>query len=101
VDIVMQGKKSARTFSNMDVVVLAAYMLDAHVSAVDTEDIAVAADRIAPGRFSWKKYKNQINLEHVRVYLFDARKDGKGSYIDGNNNEGWTLTPHGVAYAEN
>lgn len=95
--------KSADTsskISNVDVVVLAAYILEAHLDPVDTEDIAIVAAQLAPGRFSWKKYKEQINLEHVRVRLFDARKPEMGGYVEGNN-DGWSLTEAGASHAAN
>jgi hypothetical protein len=97
--MVRKIRNKTNDFSNLDVVVLAAYKLSAQYKYVDTEDIAIIADQIAPGRFAWKKYKDQINLEHVRVYLFDARKPEKGGYIEGNNNDGWVLTEDGVDHA--
>jgi hypothetical protein len=85
--------------SNVDIIVLAAYLCGAHITPADTEDIAMTANSIAPGRFAWKKYKDQINLEHVRVYLTDARKADKGQYIEGSIATGWSLTREGVARA--
>ena len=46
------------------------YLLGGETRRVDTEDIAVKANELAPGRFAWKKYPDQINLEaHSSVPL--------------------------------
>ncbi len=92
--------KNDRSLSNMDVVILAAFRLGGSVNPIDTEDIAVISNQLAPGRFNWKKYTDQINLEHIRVYLTDAHKDAKGHLIDGNVSDGWMLTAAGVEHAK-
>lgn len=94
----MARSKSAE-ISNVDVVVLATFLAGGHIASVDTEDVAVIANRLAPGRFSWRKYKDQINLEHVRVTLTDARKKEKGCLIEGSLQDGWLLTKAGVVLA--
>jgi hypothetical protein len=91
-------KKNALT--NVDVVISAAYKLNAQFNYIHTEDIAIIANEIAPGRFSWEKYKENIDLENVRKRLFDARNDEGGGYVKGNNKDGWLLTLVGVEYAE-
>jgi hypothetical protein len=63
---------------------------------VDTEDVAVKAAEIAPGRFAWSKYPDQINLELVRVFLSDAKKPEKGRLVIGSGKTGWSLTPAGL-----
>jgi len=93
-------KRKSPEISNVDVVVLATFLAGGHISRVDTEDIAMIANRLAPGRFSWRKYKEQINLEHVRVTLTDARKKEKGLLIEGNLQDGWMLTKSGVILAD-
>jgi len=82
----------------MEMVTLAVYLLGGAQKAIDTEDIAVKAHQISPGRFSWKKYPNQINLELIRVYLSDAKT--KGDYVIGAGRTGWRLTQKGLAWAE-
>jgi len=67
---------------------------------VDTEDVAIQIHKIAPGRFSWRKYPEQINLELVRVALSDARKSESGSLVTGTGREGWSLTAVGQRWAE-
>lgn len=85
--------------SQGQVVTLAAFLLGGDKRVLDTEDIAVKANELAPGRFSWRKYKDQINLEIVRVYLSDAKKKPKGGMMAGSGKEGWTLTAAGRAWA--
>lgn len=76
------------------------YLLGGDQRAVDTEDVAVKAHELAPGRFSWKKYPDQINLELIRVYLSDAKKEGKGTMLSGSGRTGWRLTQIGLKWAQ-
>jgi hypothetical protein len=99
----MEKKKKhakALDMANHEIVVLAAYLAGGQYSYVDTEDIAVKANEIAPGRFSWRKYKEQINIETVRKRLWDATKPEKGGYLIGSEIRGWLVTEAGRQYAE-
>jgi hypothetical protein len=87
------------TLANHEVVVLAAYLAGAESAAADTEDIAVKANELAPGRFSWRKYKAQINIDTVRKRLWDATKPEKGAYLSGSERTGWRLTKAGFNFA--
>lgn len=58
------------------------------------------AHQIAPGRFAWKKYADQIDLELIRVFLSDAKKPKNGAYLSGTGNSGWLLTDAGLAFAK-
>jgi len=82
------------------VVTLALYLIGGAERFVDTEDIAFKANEIAPGRFCWRKYPDQINLELVRVFLSDAKKPDKGVLVSGSGRKGWTLTPEGLKLAK-
>jgi hypothetical protein len=88
-----------RELANHEVVTLAVYLLGGDRHPVDTEDVAKKANEMAPGRFTWRKYKDQINLETVRVYLSDAKKTAKGRYLIGSGNAGWTLSEEGLVFA--
>jgi hypothetical protein len=92
--------ENSNLLSNHQIVVIAAYLVGADSSRVDTEDVAVKANQIAPGRFSWRKYPEQINIETVRKRLWDACKEEKGGYIHGSERTGWLLTEEGVAFAK-
>jgi hypothetical protein len=60
--------------SNHEIVTLAVYLLGGGTHHIDTEDIAIRANALAPGRFTWRKYPGQINIENVRTFLSDAKK---------------------------
>ena len=84
----------------VEVVTLAVYLLGGDQRAIDTEDVAIEAHRLAPGRFAWRKYPDQVNLELVRVYLSDAKKPAKGEWLEGSGKDGWSLTPAGLRWAK-
>ena len=84
---------------NVELVTLAVYLLGGAERALDTEDIAVRAHELGPGRFSWKKYPDQINLELVRVYLSGAKKATHSTLISGTGKSGWRLTQNGLEFA--
>ncbi|RYD85439.1 MAG: hypothetical protein EOP84_02470, partial [Verrucomicrobiaceae bacterium] len=83
-----------------ELVALAAYLAGADRKTVDTEDIAVKANEIAPGRFSWRKYKDQIDLDLIYKHLWDLTKEDKGAMVTGSKKAGWLLTPAGAAFGE-
>jgi len=87
------------TFSNHEIVTLAVYLLGGESKMVDTEDVAIKANGLAPGRFSWRKYADQINIENVRTFLSDAKKPKNGHMLIGSGKEGWMLTEEGREFA--
>ena len=91
--------ETATTLANHEIVTLAVYLLGGDTQRIDAEDIAVKANDLAPQRFTWRKYPNQINLEAVRKRLWDARQVKKGGYLVGSDNTGWSLTPSGILFA--
>ena len=88
------------SLKNFEVVTLAAYLLGGDLRYVDTEDIAVKANEMAPGRFNWKKYPEQINIEIVRVSLSDAKKQINGNYLLGPAKKGWMLSKNGLKFCK-
>ena len=74
--------------SLVDVVTWAVFLLGGDLNPVDTEDVAVKAHDLAPGRFAWQKYPGQINLELVRVHLSDAKKVNNGRRLSGSGRQG-------------
>jgi hypothetical protein len=84
--------------SQAEIVTLAVYHLGGSQRAIDTEDVAVEAHKLAPGRFSWRKYPDQINLELIRVYLSDAKI--KHDLLLGSGKTGWRLTQRGLEWCE-
>ena len=94
-----QQKKSPPKLANHELVVLAAYLAGAQSTSADTEDIAIKANELAPGRFNWRKYKEQINIDTVRKRLWDATKPEKGAHLIGSEKVGWRLTKSGFDFA--
>jgi hypothetical protein len=86
--------------SQVELVTLAVFLLGGDRKPVDTEDVAVKCHELAPTRFSWRKYPQQINLELVRVYLSAAKNPSKGGFLDGSGKTGWTLTGKGLQWAK-
>ena len=87
-------------FANHELVTLAVYRLGGETRPIDTEDIAMEANTIAPGRFTWRKYPDQINIELVRAFLSDAKKPKNGQYLTGSGNRGWMLTERGLDFSK-
>lgn len=81
------------------IVTMAVYLLDGARKPADIEDVAMKCHELAPGRFSWRKYPEQINLDYVRRELSRAKTDEFHSLIKGSMTEGWTLTPAGLDWA--
>ena len=96
---VSSKKKPKHELANHEVVVLAAYLAGAQKISADTEDIAIKANELAPGRFSWRKYKDQIDIGSVRKRLWDATQNDKGAYLIGSEGTGWRLTRAGFDFA--
>jgi len=86
--------------SNHEIVTLAAYLVGGDSHYVDTEDIAIKANELAPGRFAWRKYPNQINIENVRTFLSDSKKVKNGAYTIGSGKKGWILTEAGLKFVK-
>jgi hypothetical protein len=94
-----QEKNLTKKLTQGELVTMAVYLLGGDQHAVDTEDVAIKAQELAPGRFSWRKYPEQINLELVRVYLSAAKKPEKGGFLLGSGRTGWSLTQAGLSWA--
>jgi hypothetical protein len=91
---------SDRSFKDYEVVTIAVYLLGGDTQYVDTEDAAVKSREIAPGRFAWRKYPEQINIKTVAKRLWDAKQDDKGGYLIGSEREGWMLTESGLCFSK-
>lgn len=85
-----------RLLKQYEVAVMAIYLLGGASKSIDTEDAAIKCHELTPDLFSWQKYKDQINLELVRVSLSDAKKAKNGGLISGSGREGWRLSSRGL-----
>ena len=96
----IETKRSVDALANHEIVTLAVALCGGQLHPVDTEDVAVKAHEVAPGRFAWRKYPDQISLDAVRKRLWDAQSAEKGyGYVAGSERTGWTLTPAGQKFA--
>lgn len=86
--------------ANHEIVTIAVYLQRGDIQAIDTEDVAIKAAEIAPGRFAWRKYPEQVNLDAVRKRLWDACRQDKGGYLVGSEKDGWRLTDAGTKFAD-
>lgn len=82
--------------TNEQAVLLAAFRITAGLREADTEDLAMEADRVAPERFRWRKYRDQVNLQSVGKSLRDCKQRG---YLRGDARVGWMLTEAGMTEA--
>jgi hypothetical protein len=89
---------SGKVLTHEQVVVLALMLIGGDSSPVDTEDVALKADEIAPGRFRWRKHPQYINNELVHTALRDAKR--LGGLVRGAGSEGWQLTTAGLELVE-
>jgi hypothetical protein len=87
-----------KVLSSIEILTVAVFLLGGDSRYVDTEDIAVKANEIAPGKFSWVKYRDQINIHTVKTHLWDAKSERKGSLLIGSE-KGWMLTKAGLDLA--
>jgi hypothetical protein len=91
-------KKNNPPLSNVEVVTIAVYQLGGMTCAVDMEDVAVTTNTLAPGRFTWRKFADQISLQDVRFALENATRSQCG-YVLGDSKKGWMLTESGALFA--
>src|SRR5438876_69882 len=98
-EMAKSSREKSKELANHEVVAIALMLCGGDAMSVDTEDIAVKANELAPGRFTWRKYPNQINIDTVRKRLWDAATPAKGEYLAGSEREGWMLTSAGLRFA--
>lgn len=85
--------------SNVEILTLVIYWLGGAVTPVDLEDAAVEAFNLAPKKFSWIKYADQIDLRIVQYAIRDACK-ADISYLKGTSKHGYMLTESGLEWAK-
>ena len=95
-----KAAKPDNDLANHEIVTLAVYLLGGETKPIDTEHVSVKAADMAPGRFNWRFYPQQINIEIIRVFLSAAKAPKCGNYLSGSGNEGWMLTEAGTDFAK-
>jgi hypothetical protein len=83
--------------TNEQAVMLAVFRLTGGLEPADTEDVAMEADRLAPDRFRWRKYQDQVNLQAVGKSLWYCKKRG---LMRGDARVGWMLEQGGLDEAQ-
>src|SRR5258706_6870778 len=91
---------SQRDFNNVQLVTIAVAQLGGASHPVDREDIAVQVNSIAPGKFTWRKYPDQIDLVAITYALGDAAKARYGSLVVRDLKGLWMLSPAGVKWVD-
>ena len=86
--------------SGKEIVTLAVYECGGESSYIDTEDVAIKAQELAPGKFCWQKYPEHIDLESVKKRLFEVKDDPTKAYVIGSQKKGWILTLAGLKWAK-
>lgn len=92
------SRTSSDTVSNTDIVLLILADLGGGERTIDIEDIAEAAWRAVPARFSWPRHQQYPDLDAVDVTLRAAKKNA--GLVTGAKKTGWMLTVDGSAYLE-
>lgn len=87
--------------SNIYLVTIALGNLNGHERPVDSEDVAVHVNELAPGKFTWRKYPEYIDLQVVNQSLQDARRERNGSLVTGSSSKGWMLSADGMEWFKN
>ena len=88
---------SHQELNNPEIVTLAIFNLGGSMNPIELEDVAIEAFDLAPQRFSWKKYKDRIDLRIVLYSVNDAIKPDVG-YVKGNSKHGYMLTEIGLKW---
>ena len=91
-----------KKIKNIELVTIALYEMGGARKFIDTEDIAVQADRIDNERFKWrnKKYKEFIDKGLIIESLNAARVRKIGAFVKGNDKQGWILTTIGLDFCK-
>lgn len=85
--------------SNLQIVVVVVARLGGDTQSIHTEDVAIEASAIAPGRFTWRKYPERVDLELVRRSLAKVTEK-QPPLLVGNARRGWMLSKHGLRWIE-
>jgi len=85
--------------SNVEILTLVIYWLGGAATPVDLEDAAIEAFNLAPKKFSWIKYADQIDLRIVQYAIRDACKPDI-KYLKGTSKHGYMLTELGLEWAK-
>lgn len=86
------------SMSNVHLVTIAVGNLGGYEKRVDSEDIAIHVNELAPGKFTWRKYPEHIDIQVVNQALQDARRKRNGALVVGTGAKGWMLSKAGMEW---
>jgi len=89
-----------KTFSGIEIVTVSVFLLSGDSKHVSTEDVAIKANQLAPNRFNWKKYEDQIDLETIKKRLFESKSKKNRGYLYGSHKKGWILSEKGYEFCQ-
>ncbi|MEM3907177.1 MAG: hypothetical protein QXZ17_10015 [Nitrososphaerota archaeon] len=90
----------ATTFSLPQIVAIAVALLGGDIEPVDSEDIAIKVNELAPGQFVWRTHPEWIDLGAVQSALRHAKQQSNGALLVGDNTRGWMLSPAGIQWIQ-
>ncbi len=93
-----RNRSLSTAISNTDLVLVALFDLGGGERAVDVEDIAEAAWKAVPARFSWPRHQQYPDLDAVDVTLRAAKKNS--GLVAGAKTTGWMLTLAGSEHVQ-
>jgi len=88
-----------KTLTTYEIMTLAVYLQGGELKPVDTEDVAIRANELAPGKFTWKKYSDQIDINSIMISLRHAKRKQNGALLLGDTRRGWRLSEAGLVSA--
>ena len=58
----------------IEIILITMQSLGGLQKTLDSEDIAQKANKVSPNSFTWKKYKDQIDLSLIKTILYQEKK---------------------------
>ena len=95
-------RKSAiiTSLTNGELAVIAVANLGGRLNPIDLEDIAIELLKIAPSRFSLRKYPDQVDIHLVRVSLSHISVEKEPHLLSGSIKTGYMISPDGLEWLE-
>jgi len=94
----MASKQEERV-TTMQLVLFALLRRGGDERFVSTDEVALEAFRLYPGKFCWDEYSHLPQWDRVRQWLSEAKKQKHGVLVEGyagHRGQGWRLTAAGV-----
>ena len=92
-------RRASNQANTMQLVLLALLRCGGDEQFVSTDEVALEAFKLFPGKFCWDEYQHLPHWDRVRQWLSEAKKEKHGVLVEGwsgGDREGWKLTAAGV-----